>query len=336
MTKIPDTVIDNYLKQEKANIEETSISLQDIEDLGSKDVIKEMYGDIKKYRQMLQEKITFINDDLSKVIPFTRENLYLICAFTGSGKSTIAANISLPLYKQQKKTLIISNEEPKQDVLMRIACIELGLNFNGYKKGYMQPTDIAAAMKLFPAISRYVKVIDVNYKDGFTTKVECVKAALEQVQQSEEFSCAMIDYFQLIKHSLKNPQASTYEVLNDFRMWMGRYIKASRVPIVLLAQLHSITKRGKDIDGRIKHCPEVSETASVILEVQPDFEKKMSSIVVVKDRFGYQGKKLEMGYDNGKFVPYTQEFQQKVEQDQLAILANTIQDKDDEDDEDDD
>ena len=121
---------------------EVDISLSDIESFGDKDSVREMIGDIGKYKKMLSERITFINDALSATVPFTRENLYLICAYTGSGKSTVAANITYPLWKQKKKTLVISNEESKQDILFRIACLELGLNFNDYKKGQMPNEDL--------------------------------------------------------------------------------------------------------------------------------------------------------------------------------------------------
>src|ERR1700677_234120 len=86
------------------------VTLDEVEAFGNRESLKEMFTDISKYNKMLAEKITFVNDSLTMAIPFTRENLYLVCAYTGSGKSTIAANISFPLFKQGKKVLVISNE----------------------------------------------------------------------------------------------------------------------------------------------------------------------------------------------------------------------------------
>ena len=123
--------------QTNVNAMDTKVSLDDVEAFGDKQSISKMYQDISSYNKMLKQKITFINPALSAAIPFTRENMYLICAYTGNGKSTIAANISHPLWKEGKKTLVISNEEPQQDVMYRIACLELGYNFNDYQKGTM-------------------------------------------------------------------------------------------------------------------------------------------------------------------------------------------------------
>ena len=103
---------------------DVSVSFDEIDSFGNKDSISEMYRDIASYNRMIQERITFINPALTAAIPFTRENLYLICAYTGNGKSTIAANISRPLWKEQKKVLTIKESEKKTLELMR----EKGVN----------------------------------------------------------------------------------------------------------------------------------------------------------------------------------------------------------------
>ena len=284
-----------------------SVSLDEIESFGNKDSLREIALDIVKYNSMLKEKIPFINSDLSSVIPFTKENLYLICAYTGSGKSTIAANITYPLWQNGKKTLVISNEEDKKDVLFRIACIHLGLSFNDFKKGVMPFDDQKAAFDLFEEIGKHVKVLDVAYKGGLTTKVEGIKNALESVKKDASYSCVLIDYYQLIKYSANDSKKTAYENLNDLRIWIGQYIKSSTMPVVLFAQLYSLSKRGgaKDIDSRIKDCSAIVEPATVIIEAIPNFDARTTDFVIVKDRFGFTGKKVVCGFEKGRFVEVT-------------------------------
>lgn len=286
-----------------------SVSLDEIESFGDRDSLREMLVDIQKYNKMLQERITLVNDALSAAIPFTRENLYLFCAYTGSGKSTVAANISYPLWKQQKKILVISNEESKQDIYFRIACLELGLNFNAYKKGEMPIEDQMKVMAIFPQLSPFIKIIDVNYKDGLTTKLEGVKNALEAVRKEDGYSCVMIDYYQLIKFSVDDRSKTTYENLNDLRVWLGQYIKNASMPVVLFVQLYSMSKRGnaKDIDARIKECSAVVEPATVIIEVIPNFESQTSDFVIHKDRFGRAGQKIVCGFEKGRYTKISQD-----------------------------
>jgi len=229
-------------------------------------------------------------------------NLYFICAYFCNGKSTVAANISYPLWQQGKKILIISNEESKQDVLFRISCLHLGLNFNDYKKGRMDITTIKSVIALFPVISGFVKIKDVNYRDGFTTKSEGVNNLLETIKDAD-YSCVMIDYYQLIKYSSADKSADSYRVLDDLRIWLGQYIKRANLPVVLFAQLHSIGKRNnKDLDSRIKDCPVIYEPSTVVIEVIPNFDEMSSDFIIHKDRFGLAGKHIMCGFEKGRFI----------------------------------
>ncbi len=287
-----------------AEVESFNVSFDDVNNFGDKESLKKMVRNIAKYNKMLDERITFVNDSLTATIPFTRENLYLMCAYTGSGKSTVAANISYPLWKQQKKVLVLSNEESEQDVLFRIACLELGLNFNEYKKGRMSQQEQMLAIALFPEISRYVKVLDVSYKNGLTTKVEGIKNALEAVRASD-YSCVLIDYFQLVKYSVSDKTKKAYDVLNDLRIWLGLYIKSANVPIVLFVQLYSQSKRqakGHDIDTRIKDCSAIVEPATVIIEIIPNFEDHTTDFIIHKDRFGEAGGRIVCPFDKGRYL----------------------------------
>lgn len=306
--------------QLKPAANEPQVSLDDIESFGNKESMTTMLTDISKYKKMLAEKITLINDSLSAAVPFTRENFYLFCAYTGSGKSTVAANITHPLWKQGKKTLVITNEESQHDVLFRIACLELGLNFNDFKKGLMENDDIMRVIALFPEITKYVKVLDVNYQNGLTTKVEGIKAALEAVKKENSYSCVLIDYFQLIKYSMKDGKKTAYENLNDLRVWIGQYIKGSTMPVVMFAQLYSVSKKGgaKDIDTRIKDCSAIVEPATVIIEVVPNFHSQTSDFIIHKDRFGRAGAKITCGFERGRYVMVSPE--EVIEREKAAKL----------------
>lgn len=322
-------------QQEEVNLDDVNldVSLEEVDSFGDKESIKEMYDSVKSYNKMLEEKITFINKALTAAVPFTRENLYLMCAYSGHGKSTIAANISYALYKEQKKTLVISNEEPKQDIVYRIACLELGYNFNNYKKGLMPKSQQLECMKLYPEICKYVKIIDVSYNNGISFTLEGIKNILKTVETAD-YSAVMIDYFQQIKKSVHSPGRKGLDVLTELRMWLGKYIRTSNIPVVLFAQLHSLGKRNNaELDSRIKDCPSVYETATVCVEVIPDFETKTTKFLIKKDRFGYQGMKIECAFDKGKYVEITAEHLAKIQQqkvdDLLAKAGVTDEDLDD-------
>ena len=293
---------------------DTSVSQGDMDALNSDEAIMDMKKEIVAYNKMLRERRTFVNEALTEVIPFTRENLYLLCAYTGSGKSTLAANIVYPLWQQGKRSLVLTNEESAVDVYFRLGCLHLDLDFNDYKQNRMLVYDQARVTALFNDIKQYVTCIDVTYKDGLTTKLEGVQNALKTAATNGHYAVAVVDYFQLIKYSVNDKSKKTYDVLNDLRIWLGRFIKQSDIPIVMFAQLHSQTKRqGKELDNRIKECPAILEPATVVIEIIPNYDKKCSDFMIHKSRFGGElvGKKITLGYRKGRFIPYTEDFRRE-------------------------
>jgi hypothetical protein len=81
----------------------------------------------------------------------------------------------------------------------------------------------------------------------------------------------------------------------------------------MFAQLHSLGKRNnKDLDSRIKECPDIIEPATVVIEMIPNFQTKTTSFCIVKDRFGLQGTRIECDYNNGRFTPMVGDIQDKI------------------------
>jgi hypothetical protein len=301
---LSDKEQENLLKKIGVNtIQDVDVSFEEIDKFGDLDSFKQNVQSLSDYNRIMKQRITLINESLTAAIPFTKESLYLFCAVSGSGKSTIAANISYPLWKQQKKILVISNEETSHDILMRIASLDLGYNFNDYKKGQMSEEHQRDCIKLFPDIMKFVKILDVSWKDGLSTKIEGVQAALEAVI-GKGYHAVLIDYYQLIKDSVKDRNRTRYDVLNDFRVWLGRFIKKCELPVCLFAQLYSMGKKGgvKDIDARIKECSAVVEPATVIIEAIPNFEEATTDFVIHKDRFGVAGRKIVCPFYKGKYL----------------------------------
>jgi replicative DNA helicase len=252
---------------------------------------------------------------------------FLLKDYTVVHNTTVSANIAYPLWQEGKKILWISNEESKEDIIMRIACIHLGYSFNDFKKGFMEPSKIKDIISLFPEINRYVTVFDVTYKDGITTRVEGVKQILELAKDTDEYSCILIDYYQLIKYSEESGKDNTYTILDNLRIYLMRYIKKSNIPVVLFAQLHSLGKRNnKSLDSRVKDGPTIIEAATVIIEIVPDYQEETTDFVIHKDRFGIAGNRVKLGFEKrkGKFVDYDLEFNRKVKELKLKEVQENI------------
>ena len=295
-------------------------TVDELRNLASPEKLRSVVASIARHNTMLKQRLTLINDSLTKTIPLVRENLYIFAAYTGSGKSSTAANISLPLWKQGRKVFVISNEESTAHIWARIACLESGVDFEQVMNGTVSQADQMAYVALLPSIMQHVDVIDVA--DPRTTRLEGVKSLLEAAK-NEDYSCILIDYFQLIKYSEADQRKEPYKVLMEFKDYLSAYVKTSRAPVVLFVQLWSQSKRpakGTELDSRLKECSSIQDPASVIIEIVPNFVDKTTDFLICKDRFfGRKGKKLTCPYHKGRFLEAIDERQQTVRQlDKLA------------------
>lgn len=260
---------------------------------------------IDSYIDILNKKIYFINNELTETIPFCKDNLYLIMSQTGCGKSTVVSNIAHSLYKQEQKSLIISNEEAMEDVLMRIACLDLGLSFNMFKKGKMSNEEIDMCKKLLPNISKYIHIFGISEEGMSPTDVDDVVSVLEG-SLKYDYSAILIDYFQLVRYK-KSSIKNTYEILDELRIYLQKFIKKSNAPLVVMSQLYSQGKRkSSDIDARLKNNSNIMETATVCIEVIPDFAESSSIFKIHKDRFGSAGKEFKFFFKKGKYIPFSE------------------------------
>jgi len=319
MAKIPEAEQDLY--RQKAGISTSTqmkameVSLDEMRQLGDPEVLREVVHSIARHNRALKERAILINESLTKAIPLVRENLYIFAAYTGSGKSSTAANITFPLWQQGKKVLIISNEETRSDVLSRVACLAAEIDFKKVKQGEVSRDQQAAYVKYLESINKIVRVFDAN--DPRTGKLEGVVNLLEAAK-NEDYACILIDYFQLIKYSEADSRKEPYQVLMNFKDYLGKYVKGSNSPVVLFVQLWSLSKRpskGTELDARLKECSSIQDPASVIIEIVPNFDDEVSDFLICKDRFfGRKGQKLTCPYSKGRFL-------EAIEEDEVALRS---------------
>ena len=307
MAKLTQEQMDTVLKHAglgtSKQMAAMTASTDEMRNFGNLDDMRDIVSAIARHNRMLKERLTLINPSLTKAIPLVRENLYLFAAYTGSGKSSTAANISYPLWKQGKKVLIISNEETQKDVVSRIACLETGINFQSVIRGDISKMEEMSYVAHIPSIKQHVIVIDAE--DPRTTRIEGIKSLLEAAK-NENFACIIIDYFQLIKYSEEYPNKEPYKVMMEFKDYLNAYIKTANAPVVMFAQLWSTSKRpAKDteLDSRLKECASIQDGASVVVEIVPNFKESTTDFLICKDRFfGRKGDKLTCPYQKGRFL----------------------------------
>jgi archaellum biogenesis ATPase FlaH len=316
--------VDYQYEQLAANDKNKLISeTLNIEDDDTADIDKVRRED-NEYMVNARKSMFFINQKFSGKVPFFSRNVLLIGGVTGTGKSTTAANIALSVLAQNKKVLILTNEEAVGDIYNRITCLVKGWRYVNHQSFTDEQCKILDEYKV--KLSTRVKVIDNDYKGlkSATRSVEGIKSLFDSlVRNKNEFGVVIIDYYQKVNQLLSNPNASSNEVSEKFCDLLDKFKNQYSAPIVVLSQLYMTNdKKGRgDFDERIKGRKIILDTATYALEIAIDRDLQKTTFICQKARFGdFVGKEIDCGFKNGKYIDYDTPFQQEVESRKIAKL----------------
>lgn len=312
--------------RELAVINETNFGLTTEEE------IAQIQKDNQEYIEAARHKMKFINDEFEGRIPYFRKNLILIGGKTGDGKSTTVANIVYttisqinPATGKRCRALVISNEERREDVFNRITCLIKGWHYTNHSKFTDEQTDIFNKSIAGLARGSLVKVIDDNHGSTDTQAVNGVTTTLEGIQgifdnllaNNEHFDVILIDYYQNIKMSKKNPHLNEWEVQAQLAAMLDKYKNIYPGPIILLAQVTPPDEnKSVPFKQRIEGRKVILNVATCCVEMVADRDNLRTEWTVHKSRFNeFVGKHCFTGYDNGKYVTWEEnkEFQAKVQ-----------------------
>jgi hypothetical protein len=282
----------------------------------------------KEYITLAKTASVFLaNEQFRGNVPMFARNLIFVGAQSGEGKSTLTANIAWQFIRQNKRVLIITNEEHPTDVLNRIACLNKGWAY--YDHTQITEEQQAEFDRLYPVLLQRIEIIDDQYNGvgGLTTTIEGVTTITESLKVSDvKYDVILIDYFQNINSSHKNPSASGYEVLHDVGRLFDRFKTVYNAPIVMLGTL----KAAKEDDStpfkeRIEGRKSIFNFSTCCIEVRADKANSRSEWIFHKSRFARaMGLKLVTGFDKGRYVEYNSDFARSIEQENNKKMMQSI------------
>lgn len=270
-------------------------------------------------RIAFRKNMPFISKELSDKVPMVAGSLVLVGGMTGIGKSTTTANIVRRFYKDKKKVLIITNEEVLESVVNRISFMEVGIDYNTFRKDdfSITPEQEAAIIATGNDIVNYVTVKDRPIE---ACKLEGVKSLLDDAKAKKNYDVIILDYFQAVSESVQNK--SRVEILYELRDYLKDYCREDAPPIILFAQLSPLDPQEKDrnMEIRTKWIKGLMEAASSALEIVREPNIPVTRFVITKSRWGYTGKDVYYKYKKGEFIPINFEEKQQIEKDYKANL----------------
>lgn len=260
--------------------------------------------------------VEFLYPDLDDFIQLAPGSLALVCAATGTGKSTLTANIAYSLIRQGKRVLIIANEEKRTDVAARISCLQLDVNIHKYKAKNGLPDTVKTLVldniKNFNSDQLSIVALDFNNDSRVVTSPEGMRALLKGVIErrdtEEAYDAIIIDYYQNINQSIDNPNLQPHEANEIFAKEIDHTKNEVGCPIIMMAQI----RRGDDdFKVRLEGRRLILNKCTDVFEMKIDKAYNRSLMICHKDRWlGNQGEERHIGYEYGKYVPYTKDFEE--------------------------
>lgn len=250
-----------------------------------------------------------------KIALFPR-NLILISAETGTGKSTTVANFVESYLKQNKKVIIITNEEYPNDILNRILFLINGWTYSNHDEITDEQAELCE--KAYPLLGKCVEVVHdaFNGIGGTTTTVEGIKSICQNLLDSRSegirYDAIVLDYIQNVSSSLDAPGMAKWQVMQQCMTYLDNFKGLYDAPLLVFGQLKG-NSGDTDHKDRIEGYKAIINHATTAIELKVDRENLRTEWIFRKNRFkGAIGNSVFTGYERGRFVEYDQEFKNKT------------------------
>lgn len=319
----------NFIKQYKTEIEYARIN----NEIETEKINKQVdFGRINQNRvEQIQSIITSRISDTKVLSPFmgfeefneinlSGSNLLLVGGLSGTGKSTICANLAIKAFQKKEQVLIITNEETVNDCYLRLACILFNVNLNKVTEWTEEQTN--KLLRAIPLIAQRITVIDDSHGGGtgITTSVEGLDFVCKNLLSNPfKYDLIVIDYYQNYTYSQKNDKMNEYMCQHQAGVILDRFKNDYKKPIVLLAQMEEqVEGKPKPFKMRIEGRKSIYNRCTLAIETVVKKDLLCTEFVLRKGRFNENVGAVSLGFHKGLFVRYTPEFRNDVQKNKDA------------------
>lgn len=276
---------------------------------------KEHYKDsIDALKNSIKNRLYCITENLTNVVPLEGIELILVCAQTGSGKTTCSVNIVNPLIDQGKRVLYISTEERAEDVYSKVACLKRDWNYNN-QRTWDEENWLELKKEVDSLVEEDKLVVVDNYTCGTDvasgnvvnpldlTNLEDFKMLLNSVKRDgEHFDLVIVDYISKIGTNTKND--AEWLVIYKTVKFIEEWIKEAKVPAVVFSQLKNRSQEGESFQMRLPGSKRILNAVTCAIELDTDYTNSVSTWICHKNRkYGKLFTKT-LKFDKGKYIDH--------------------------------
>jgi len=297
--KLQAEIMNKKLKIQSEEVNRMS-SIQ--ESLEEEDITERKFSKSKMLKELEDRKnsVLFLNEKISKHFIAAPSSLIVIPSMTNNGKSTLTAHISEALVNDNKRVLILSNEEKEEDVRARISCLRTNVSFGDYKTNKCSTDEIETVLVDAEKLANEKKLIVIspqNEADAY--KVTTVKGVMTTLEKAKgNFDAVLIDYYTNVNMS-EVGTTDPWHVNNTLASKLNIFKDSAPFPMFVFAQCDAIrTDKKVDNKGQLdfesnhpmyrwKGGKSILLYATDIIELVKDFENSCSVLFAHKVRFSH-------------------------------------------------
>lgn len=331
-------IYNKKLKVQQKQYEKMS-NIQD--SLEKEDLTKRGFNRESMLKELEDRKnaVTFFNEVVSKDFVAAPGSLMVIPSMTNNGKSTMTAHLAEALVNENKRVLILSNEEKEEDVRARVSCLRTNVSFGDYKTSKCTYEEIEKVLldgELLANNGNLVVISPKNEVDAYkVTTVDGVMATLEKAKGN--FDAVILDYYTNVNMS-EFGNVDPWHVNNRLASELNIFKDTAPFPIIAMAQCEGIRSEKKVEDKgaldfennhvmyRWKGGKGIIIYATDIIELVKDFDNSCSYFWAHKVRFSHGDlqRKHHLPFDKKmqRFVEWSPEFDAKVTASKVTRESN--------------
>jgi replicative DNA helicase len=250
---------------------------------------------------------TGIDDLDARLMALRPGGLYVLAARPGVGKTSFALKIASNVCnhpERRNRTLFISLEVDRVDLLKKLFSAEAGIEFEKLERGtLLQPHELETLAETSKRLGEW----PLDLMDVSDLTVHALRSAVKRRKLDADAGCdlLMIDYLQLLKETRSDMHE--YEKVSEITRVLKVMARELKIPVVALSQMSRDSEKGASDKPR---APKLSDLrGSGTIEQDADaviFLHRVDSgdggkdegvdacrrieVVVAKNRFGPQGK----------------------------------------------
>jgi len=255
-----------------------------------------------------------ITESLSKYIPVYGKNLILFAGQTGTGKSTICANIAAPILEVGKRVAYISTEEKAEDIITRVLCLQNGWNYAN-ERNWTPDLKIERDVKIAELVRDDNFVVFDSYTNGWdeekgvevpapnTTTLEGMQIVLERISKSKKpFDTIIVDYISKVGTSIKKYNQAEWQTMFQAMKHIEEWNKESGIPAIVFTQLKETEDENPaPFKSRIPGSKRILDLVTCAVELKTDYESKLTVLKCHKIRKGVMFTKA-LKFVNGRYI----------------------------------